>query len=149
MAQNDAPSRLSSRNRSLSDNPNNERSMSRNEIQRAQDSNTTDTRTDQPSAFAQNALIYQNTDTISNTSAYSIRLEVRRRYLERQRSLDSLLTEALRISEEALAEMRCGSELQQAVTSTTQISRHSSHNNSSDNDGGHSNTNESSPRSLN
>ena len=127
---NGAPPRLSSRNPPMADVPNNEQDAANNAIQREQDPNASDTTTDQSSALIQSASISRNISTTTNV----ITTEIRRRYLERQRSLDSLLTEALRISNEALTEMRRGSD-QQVDASTTRLSRLSSRDYSSDHDG--------------
>jgi hypothetical protein len=142
--QNDTPPRLTLQNPSMSDNPNSESDNSSNIVQRELDSNPAPTATTNSSSLTQASLISQ---TLVTTTNRTVSLETRQRLLERQRSLDSLLTEALRISEQALTELRRRNEYQRATT-VTLYSRQSSYNNGSDDDD-ESNTPESSSRNSN
>ena len=140
--QNGAPPRISPRN--SADSSNRERNNSQDEIQLGQDPNATAALSSQFNALTQNPLMPQSTGISTNRIVCSNSSEIRRLCLERQRSLDSLLTEALRISQEALTEMRRGSD-PHTETLQTRYSRQSSHNTSSDNDDAESNGSESPP----
>lgn len=143
--QNDTPPRSLPQTPSTSDDPNSESDSLLQIAQREIHSNPTTTTNDSSSSVTETSRI--SYDVVSTASSTVISLERRQRLLERQRSLDSLLTEALRISEQALTDMRRRNE-QQRETSVTWYLRQTSYTNGSDDDD-ESNTPESSPRNLN
>jgi hypothetical protein len=136
-APNDGLQRQSSRKSpSVSDDSNNEQGISqRGQVQ--EPNVTTDSTADRWDTLLQCSLISHN--DLSSTNIERNRFEMGRRNVELDRSLDSFISEAIQISEEALAEMR-GQNDQQAVSSTTQISRQASF--GSDIDGDKSTTSE-------
>jgi hypothetical protein len=122
-AQNDASEMSSSQN-----SRNNEQDNAYDSTQLEQENNATATTTDHSNALIPSLLISQIHSRTNNCAEDYISLEMRRQHEEQRRiSLDSFLTEAIRISEEALAEMRYRSNMQ-ATTSNAQQSSNSSGN---------------------